>query len=416
MGLRRATLVSLLATAVAASPVQVLGDELADCASVARSNVQSSPVSIICGMPREQLVELVKLAAPPAAGNRAALRVRLNAIVPANSRYPVEAVARFLEILHEQPIDDDRLADSFARIAQEHARLLEEIRAMRVPDPQVQTLHEAAAAALQGAPNHDLARAKLAEARTVVQAKRQAGAKAPADLQREEAGLVREQARVETARLRFAEAARLYEQAAQLLPAEDRDERGSDWLRAGLSWKDQGRTFDDNPALLKAIAALRSALEERTRERVPLDWATTQNNLGTALPTLGQRESGTARLEEAVAAYRAALRGADPRAGAARLGHDAEQSRHSRSGGSGSARAARRGWRRRSPPIAPRWRNGPASACRSTGPRRRTTSATRSATLGRARERHGAAGGGGRRLSRGAGGTDPRAGAARLGR
>jgi hypothetical protein len=46
---------------------------------------------------------------------------------------------------------------------------------------------------------------------------------------------------------------------------------------------------------------------ERTRERVPLDWAMTQNNLGNALGTLGERESGTARLEEAVAAYRAAL-------------------------------------------------------------------------------------------------------------
>ena len=40
---------------------------------------------------------------------------------------------------------------------------------------------------------------------------------------------------------------------------------------------------------------------------MPLDWAMTQNNLGTALSTLGERESGTARLEEAVAAYRAAL-------------------------------------------------------------------------------------------------------------
>ena len=33
----------------------------------------------------------------------------------------------------------------------------------------------------------------------------------------------------------------------------------------------------------------------------------TQNNLGTALLTLGERESGTARLEQAVAACRAAL-------------------------------------------------------------------------------------------------------------
>jgi len=40
---------------------------------------------------------------------------------------------------------------------------------------------------------------------------------------------------------------------------------------------------------------------------VPLDWATTQNNLGNALSKLGERESGRVRLEEAVAAYRDAL-------------------------------------------------------------------------------------------------------------
>ena len=34
----------------------------------------------------------------------------------------------------------------------------------------------------------------------------------------------------------------------------------------------------------------------------------TQNNLGTALRTLGGRESGTARLDEAVAAFREALK------------------------------------------------------------------------------------------------------------
>ncbi len=59
--------------------------------------------------------------------------------------------------------------------------------------------------------------------------------------------------------------------------------------------------------LEEAVAAYRAALEEWTRERVPLDWAATQNNLGNALRTLGERESGTARLDEAVAAYRAAL-------------------------------------------------------------------------------------------------------------
>ena len=40
---------------------------------------------------------------------------------------------------------------------------------------------------------------------------------------------------------------------------------------------------------------------------MPLEWARTQSSLGGALWSLGQRESGTARLEQAVSAYRAAL-------------------------------------------------------------------------------------------------------------
>ena len=119
--------------------------------------------------------------------------------------------------------------------------------------------------------------------------------------------------------------------------------------------------------LEEAVAAYRAALEERTRERVPLDWAMTQNNLGNALQTLGERESGTARLEEAVAAYRAALE---------------ERTRE------------------RVPLDWAMTQNNLGNALSSAR---------------RARERHGAAGGGGRRLPRGAGGMDARARAARLG-
>jgi hypothetical protein len=42
-------------------------------------------------------------------------------------------------------------------------------------------------------------------------------------------------------------------------------------------------------------------LKELTRERAPLDWAATRNNLGNALRALGKRESGTGKLEGAVA-------------------------------------------------------------------------------------------------------------------
>ena len=56
-----------------------------------------------------------------------------------------------------------------------------------------------------------------------------------------------------------------------------------------------------------AVAAYNAALEEYTRERVPLDWAMTQHNLGTALRTLGEREGDTDLLERAVNAHKAAL-------------------------------------------------------------------------------------------------------------
>ncbi len=94
-------------------------------------------------------------------------------------------------------------------------------------------------------------------------------------------------------------------------------------MNLGNALQTLGARESGTARLEEAVAAYRAALEETTRERVPLDWAMTQMNLGNALQTLGERESGTARLG------------------------------------------------RRSPPTAPRWRSGPASACRSTGRRRR---------------------------------------------
>ena len=44
------------------------------------------------------------------------------------------------------------------------------------------------------------------------------------------------------------------------------------------------------------------------RERAPIEWAAAQNDLGNALAKLGQRDNKPARLEEAVAAYREALK------------------------------------------------------------------------------------------------------------
>ena len=67
--------------------------------------------------------------------------------------------------------------------------------------------------------DHDAARAGLQAARKIIRAKM-----TKTD-QREEAALVAEEARVEESRLNYPEAARLFEEAASLLPVEDRAER-----------------------------------------------------------------------------------------------------------------------------------------------------------------------------------------------
>src|SRR5262249_40281218 len=59
--------------------------------------------------------------------------------------------------------------------------------------------------------------------------------------------------------------------------------------------------------LEEAVASYREAIKERTRERVPLDWAVTQSNLGLALKELGEQTGSATQLEEAAAACRAAL-------------------------------------------------------------------------------------------------------------
>ena len=75
----------------------------------------------------------------------------------------------------------------------------------------------------------------------------------------------------------------------------------------GLALATLGRRESGTQRLEQAVEAYHAALEEGTRERVPLDWAATQNNLGNALLTLGERESRTQRLEQAVETYHAAL-------------------------------------------------------------------------------------------------------------
>ena len=58
---------------------------------------------------------------------------------------------------------------------------------------------------------------------------------------------------------------------------------GDDPEQSGERARALGERESGTAQLEEAVAAYRLALEEWTRDRVPLDWAMTQNNLGNAL-------------------------------------------------------------------------------------------------------------------------------------
>ena len=150
-------------------------------------------------MPHEQVVELVRLAASAQAGDRTELFARLSGLIPASSQLRIEAIVKFFQLLGEAPVEESQLPDRFAQIAEEHRRLLEEVRSFRVNDPEVQALRRQAATALEIG-DHTTASARLEEARLVVSRKRETLARVLNDQKREEAALVFEQGRVESAR------------------------------------------------------------------------------------------------------------------------------------------------------------------------------------------------------------------------
>src|ERR1700732_217904 len=70
----------------------------------------------------------------------------------------------------------------------------------------------------------------------------------------------------------------------------------------------QGTQSKDNRALIEAIETYRRGLALLARPESPLQWSLAHTNLAVALETLGERENGTARIEEAVEVYREALK------------------------------------------------------------------------------------------------------------
>ena len=107
---------------------------------------------------------------------------------------------------------------------------------------------------------------------------------------------------------RASRAADHYAEAARLAKPHDGDEWAKYKFEEGNTAYERGQ-YESNPALLlRAVTAYRHALKVYTQDDMPLQWATTQNNLGAALRTLGESEEGRQRLDDAVTAHRHAIK------------------------------------------------------------------------------------------------------------
>ncbi len=216
------------------------------------------------------------------------------------------AIRTFYSTLGQEEISEDRWPEKFADIALHHLNLLSRLDALPKDDAEVQEkLREAREAVKAG--GHARAEALLSECEELdLQAAREAFTKA--EFRRRRAAESRA-ARGELALtlIDYRAAAEHFRHAAELANGLDADLRTGFLHMMAEALYRQGEERGDNAALRESISAWHEVLRNRPRQRVPLDWAMTQNNLGTALQALGERESGTARLEEAVAAYREAL-------------------------------------------------------------------------------------------------------------
>jgi tetratricopeptide (TPR) repeat protein len=265
------------------------------------------------------LVTLLAIILPPMIGNRkpvvisaepvvinygtddATARERHTELLAAISREkgvaiaPLRAVLRRLGELNVAPEDIPARLDAAA------TRLLELEKTLAQP-----IQGDAAAQAARDAARRLIDLGDFDAAAALLRQGRQDARKRREDSQRIEAAMAADEAGLARVDLRYRDAAALYAEAAELVPFD----AGAAWgyrLDQGKVLYDLGKEFGDNAALREAISVYEQALALASRNRVPLDWAMTQNNLGNALLYLGESKGDTALLEEAVTVYHASL-------------------------------------------------------------------------------------------------------------
>ena len=257
--------------------------------------------TVIIGIPQEKVDELVRDAKRPLEELTTQQRENI-ALLKEKLDLNERQVRAALGILGENDIPPERLAAKLAEIAGRFKDLQATASAEPGDSPNVISLKAGAQKAIEAG---ELAKADALLADVETEQRR-----ALDRLADNAAETSARRGEIALARLRYREAAIHFANAAGVFPPKSahEDKRIGYFKREANALHLQGDEFGDNGALLSAIERRKQLVEWTSRERVPLDWANAQNNLGVALRSLGEREMGTAKLEEAVVAFREALK------------------------------------------------------------------------------------------------------------
>ena len=261
----------------------------------------SGNVAVTYGISPEQVQNLIKAARAGDTDKIADLSGKLGVTQG--------AAATMLRIIGEQDVPLEKLPQKLAEVAEQYKSATARLKALDPQDPVTRDLVARAEAAIK-AGHLDEADQLVSQAEQVeLTAARQAQqlaqqAQAAADQRLLRAAQDRSvRGDIAMTGLHYQDAARHFQEAAELVPAGHPEEKGRFMLAQADALESQGGQAADS----KAVAICRAALNQYARDQMPLQWGMAQNGLGHALRFLGGWEVGTASLEEAVAAHRAAL-------------------------------------------------------------------------------------------------------------
>jgi tetratricopeptide (TPR) repeat protein len=261
--------------------------------------------TIIVGVPAEKLEALIrdrtKLLEELVASHTDTI-ARLKKALDINERQ----IGTALNILGENDVPPEHLAAKLVEIAERFKALQAAGPPQAGDTPEVANLRQQANKAIEDG-NLTTGDALLARIEQVQQAGLASQQTVLDQRGLDLANTLARRGEVALARLRYLEAAKHFAAAAVQIPQGHDEQRLANLDKEAVTLYRQGHEFGDNAALAAAIQRYGTLLTLRSRDRVPLDWAKTQNKLGIVLAALGERESSTAHLEEAVTAYRAAL-------------------------------------------------------------------------------------------------------------